>query len=110
MKKFEFTIKKSSLFIKQVNFSILYYKENAGLRIADRFIDSIESALQFIQENPYSCAVYQFEHIGNLHKFQFRKCNLEGFPHSIFFHMPGNQVITIDAIYAHKMNISSRLA
>ncbi|MEQ1704967.1 MAG: hypothetical protein ABL867_03220 [Rickettsiales bacterium] len=105
-----YNIHKSSLFIRQAQASILYYKQNAGIEISEKFIMSLESALGFIAVNPYACAVYK---VGKKFKYtesyQFRKWNIIGFPYSIFFHISVDNIIIVDAIYAHKMNISSRL-
>ncbi len=104
-------IKRSGLFVRQWKHFALDYKERAGADVAGRFIDAVEEALSFIQENPLACAPY---HPGadyeDLSGYDFRKWSLKKFPHSIFFRIKENQTVFIEVIYAHKMDITGRLS
>lgn len=104
-----FKMQQSILFIRQWQDISDYYNDKAGRDVAVRFVHSVDSSLLFIQENPYSCMVYNAGKFKYGEIYQFRKWNIRGFPHVIFFHILETNIITIDAIYAHKMNISSRL-
>ena len=108
MKNNVFSIHKTSLFVGQVRSYITYYKQNAGNKIAEKFYLSLEDALGFISKNPYACPIYDLEEFDDLRERKFRKWNLSGFPHIILFRIMDKNIIKIDAIYAHKMNLSSR--
>lgn len=102
-----FQLKQSGIFLQQWQNIADYYNKKAGKNIAVKFVHSVDSALLFINKNPYACAFYDAgEDFINL---QFRKCNLKNFPHVILFHIVNSNLILVDAIYAHKMSISSRL-
>jgi len=105
-----FKIRQSVLFIRQWRELSNYYNENAGRDVSIKFIHSVDSALLFIQKSPYSCAGYNSgKKFRYARSHQFHKWNIIGFPYSIFFHISVDNIIIVDAIYAHKMNISSRL-
>lgn len=87
-----------------------YYKEQAGKKIAEQFIISVENALKFIEKTPNACAIYDAgEENPDLQKHNFRKWGLIGFPHVILFRISNNNCIFIEVIYATKMDIASRL-
>ncbi len=68
-------------------------------------------ALEFIRQNPHACPLYDpGEGYDDLARHQFRKWNLQRFPHAIIFRMSDDATIFIDVIYAHRMNMASRLA
>ena len=105
-----FVMQKSALFMRQWLRYAMDYKERAGVPVAERFITAVEEALCFIGQNPYACALYDTgEGYEDLRVHQFRKWNLNGFPHLVLFRLTDDSVILIEALYAHKMNVSSRL-
>jgi hypothetical protein len=84
--------------------------ERAGGALADRFITAVEEALRFISQNPYACAVYETgEGYEDLQVHKFRKWNLQGFPHLVLFRVTDKSTILIEVLYAHKMDIQSRV-
>lgn len=104
-------IKKSRLFATQWRNFALDYKARAGIRIADQFIDAVEDALTFISENPLACPTYSTgEEFGSLTEYEFRRWFLKKFPHSIYFRIMNKDTIFIEAMYAHKMDVTSRLS
>jgi hypothetical protein len=105
-----YEIRRSALFIRQVrSFARSYAQDvNAGTAIALRFVDMVEEATRFIQGNPFACAVYvDAKNHPKLSGLEYRKWNVKGFPHSVFFKVDG-EVITIAALYAQRMNIAVR--
>ncbi len=86
-----------------------YYHEQAGRGVAEEFITAVEKALQFIGQSPYACASYETgsEDL-DLQHYRFRKWNISGFPHKIIFRIEENTIL-VEVIYAHKMNVASRL-
>ena len=87
------------------------YRDRAGMATAERFVVAVEEALRFIRRNPYACSIYDTgEGYEDLRAHQFRKWNLHDFPHSVLFRMGDNATILIEVIYAHKMDVPSRLA
>jgi len=104
-------MQKSALFLRQWKYHAHDYKQRAGLRVAERFITAVEQALEFIRANPYACAPYDpGEGYEDLHIYKFRKWSLRDFPHLILFRLNDNSSIFIEALYAHKMDIPSRLS
>lgn len=86
------------------------YHKRAGLEVAERFIVSVEQALDFIKNNPYACALYEpGEGYSDLQVYQFRKWKLSGFPYVVLFRIQDDTTILIEVLYAQKMDISSRL-
>ncbi len=105
-----YEMRKSALFIRQVRLFARSYAQdvNAGTTVALRFIDMVEEATRFIQENPFSCAVYaDAKNHPKLSGLEYRKWHVKGFPHSVFFKIDG-VIITIAALYAQRMNIAVR--
>ena len=87
------------------------YHDRAGMATAERFVAAVEGALRFIRQNPYACSIYDTgEENDDLRAYQFRKWNLHDFPHMVLFRMGDNATIFIEVIYAHKMDVPSRLA
>jgi hypothetical protein len=106
-----FTIQKSALFMQQWQGYAQDYHNRAGINMAERFICAVDGALSFIRKSPYACSIYDIgEGYEDLQMYQFRRWNLHGFPHVVLFRMEGNATIFIEVLYAHKMNISSRLS
>lgn len=86
------------------------YRDRAGVAIAERFIKAVEEALQFIEKNPYACKPYDpGEGYDDLQAYQFRKWNLNGFPYMVLFRLKNNTDVFVEVLYAHKMDIPSRL-
>ena len=102
-----FQIEQSAIFLRQWKEFTHDYNKRAGKHIAVKFILAVEAAQQFIADNPYACAGYDSG--GEFSYHQFSKWNLRGFPHIILFHLADKNLIMIDAIYAHKMDVKSRL-
>ena len=98
-----YTVKRSALFKRQLINFVQGFMEQAGAEVANRFIDGLEKSMAFIAANPEACFPYEFN---GLH---FRKWNLGGFPHAIYFRVDGQTVI-MEAVYAHRMDRSSRLS
>ena len=87
------------------------YRDRAGVNIAERFIVAVEDALSFIRQSPYACSVYDTgEGYEDLRVYQFRKWNLCDFPHTVLFRLGDDATIFIEVLYAHKMDMPSRLA
>lgn len=97
-------IQKSRLFKQHTANFVLSYKERAGADVANAFIDSLSQGFKFIAKNPQACAVYT--QIGG---HEFRKWRVKDFPHSIYFRVT-DDVIILEAIYAHRMDILGRLS
>lgn len=97
-----FTVKRSALFKRQLIDFVQGYMDLAGAEVATRFIDGLEKSIQFIANHPDACLPYEF------HGLHFRKWNISGFPHAIYFRVEGQTVI-MEAVYAHRMDRSSRL-
>lgn len=86
-----------------------FYRDHADANIAERFIVAVEDALRFIGESPYACSTYNpGEGFDELRKHQFRKWNLHKFPHVVLFRLD-DAAIFVELLYAHKMDIPSRL-
>jgi len=83
----------------------LYYKEEAGVKIAGNFVDLVENAINFISEKPEACAIYKTN--GELAEYQYRKWRVKKFPYTVFFRIEEKKIY-IDAIYAHKMDMDGR--
>ena len=96
-------IRKSALFKRQLMHFVSDYRERAGAEIANKFIDGIEHGTRFIATNPQSCRVYT-RIVGK----EFRKWRVKGFPHSIYFRLE-NEVVILEAVYAHRMDTIKRL-
>lgn len=94
------TLKKSSLFKHQLIYFAKNYKE-----IANRFLDSVENSLSFIQSKPLACSIYQdAKKHPLLQQYEFRKWPIKGFRHYVFFRVLDNQEILLEAIYAYRMD------
>ena len=105
-----FTIQKSALFMRQWQQFAQDYHDRAGANIAERFIVAVEDALSFIRRSPYACSIYDTgEGHEDLRMYQFRKWNLQDFPHMMLFRFGDSATIFIEVLYAHKMDIPSRL-
>ena len=105
-------IQKSALFKRQLlAFAKKYALDvNAGKMIALRFIDEVEAATNFISKNPFACGIYHAaKSHDQLHRYEFRKWRVKTFPHSIFFRVNGDTIM-LEAIYAHKMDITGRFS
>ncbi len=103
-------IRKSDLFKRQLIDFAINYKDRAGAIVAENFITSVESALNFIQTNPLACPLYLDAQSHELLKaHNFRKWTLDAFPHSIYFRV-NDTIISIEVIYAHRMHSIKRLA
>ena len=103
-------LQKSRLFKRQVqSFAKSYALDvNAGKAVALRFVDEVEATTKFIAKNPLACSIY---HDAKTHDqlklYEFRKWRVKNFPHSLFFRIDGDTII-LEAIYAHKMDITGR--
>ena len=105
-----FAIKKSTLFMEQWLSYAQGYHDRAGMTIAQRFICAVQDAVNFIGQNPYACAIYDpGEGYEDLRAYYFRKWDLRDFPHKVLFRLGENATIFIEVLYAHKMDIPSRL-
>lgn len=104
------TIKASALFKRQlIGFAKDYHKKG-GLQIADKFIDRVNEAITFIIKTPLACSIYQAAQKNEVLKhYEFRKWNVKGFPHAVFFRITDEKTILLEAIYAHKMNVTYRM-
>jgi len=101
-------IKKSTLFKQQLITFAHNYKNDVGEDIAERFIDEISNAVEFITNNPLACAVYlDAREERSLKQYEFRKWRVKIFPHSIIFRVESETII-LEAVYAHKMNATKR--
>ncbi|HEV8062398.1 MAG TPA: type II toxin-antitoxin system RelE/ParE family toxin [Gemmataceae bacterium] len=106
-----FAIQRSELFMQQWRSYAQDYHDRAGIIIAERFIVEVERALHFIHHHPYACSLYDAgDGYDDLRKHPFRKWNLNDFPHMVLFRIGDNATIFVEVIYAHKMDVPSRLA
>ena len=106
-----FTIQKSAIFMRQWRDYVQDYRDRAGVNIAERFIVAVEGALSFIRQSPYACPIYDTgEGDEDLRTYQFRKWNLDGFPHMVLFRLGDGTSIFVEVLYAQRMDIPSRLA
>ena len=103
-----FTLQKSALFMRQWQGYAQGYKDRAGLAVAERFIAAVEDALRFISESPLSCPLYDTGAHDDLRRYAFRKWNLRGFPHAVFFHLEQSSIF-VEVLYAQRMDIPTRL-
>ena len=97
-------IKRSALFKRQLIEMTTSYRDRAGSPVAMRFVDQIEEGIDFLSGKPYACVVYT-----RLEGKDFRKWTIRGFPVSVFFRIEPDDTIILEALYAHKMNIETRL-
>lgn len=97
------TVKRSALFKRQLADFVQGFMELANAEVANRFIDGLEKSIHFIATHSDACPPYEFN---GLH---FRKWNISGFPHAIYFRVRDNTII-MEAVYAHRMDRSSRLS
>jgi len=101
-------IKKSTLLKRQLMAFAHNYKNNVGEETAERFIDEISKAIEFISNNPLACAIYlDAREEKSLKQYEFRKWRVRIFPHSIIFRIE-DETIILEAVYAHKMNATKR--
>lgn len=99
-----YQIQKSRLFKLHSAQFVSDYKERAGTQVANAFIDCLSQGIRFIAKNPQACPVYT--HIAG---HEYRKWRVKDFPHSIYFRLHDDTII-LEAIYAHRMDILSRLS
>lgn len=99
-----YKITRSALYKRQFLEFVQDYKTRAGKQIAHNFADGIEHSTSFIENNPQACSVYV-----KIRGKDFRKWQVKGFPHSIFFRID-NKIIILEGIYAHRMNTIKRLS
>lgn len=97
-------IKRSAIYKQQLLDFVQDYKVRADKQVAHNFMDGVEHSTNFISTNPQSCSVY-VKIRGN----EFRKWNVRGFPHSIFFRIEDDKTIILEGLYAHRMNTLKRL-
>ena len=97
-------IKRSALFRRQLFNITVHYRDAAGKKTALKFVDQIEDSIIFITANPFACPVYTV-----LENHEFRKWRIRDFPVSIFFRIEGENILILEALYAHRMNIAARL-
>ena len=103
-------IQTSDLFERQLVEFAQNYRDRASLEVAEKFLDCVEDALNFIEQSPFKCAVYyELQEIAGLEDYEFRKWRVKTFPFSVFFRIQGEHIILMEAIYAHKMDILNRL-
>jgi len=104
-----YSLHKAELFKQQVMDFALDYKEKGGAELANRFLDAVEQALEFIGRDPLACSIY---HEAKLHpllqRYEFRKWPLKRFPHNVYFRL-SNDIITLELIYAQAMDIANRM-
>jgi plasmid stabilization system protein ParE len=98
------TIKRSALFKRQLLQITRGYRQRAGSSTALKFVSEVESAIEFVAGQPDACAVYT-----RLAGIDFRKWRVSGFPVSVFFRVAGDNVIVLEALYAHRMDIAARI-
>ncbi len=103
-----FKVQKSRLFIRQLERYARDYKNRAGVEIARKFVLEVGEVLKFIAHNPYACMEYDAGD-DDLQKYQFRKWNVQGFPHFVLFRVVDDNII-LEVIYSHRMDIYSRLS
>jgi plasmid stabilization system protein ParE len=96
------TVKRSALFKRHLTDFVQGYMELAGAEVANRFIDALEKSICFIANHPDACTPYE---VNGLH---FRKWNISGFPHAIYFRVQ-NKTVIMEAVYAHRMDRACRL-
>ncbi|OKH87144.1 type II toxin-antitoxin system RelE/ParE family toxin [Thalassospira sp. TSL5-1] len=98
-------IVRSAAFKRQLVDLTAGYRARASSNIALKFVDQVDSAIRFIATKPLACPIYtRIEHK------DFRKWSLQDFPTSIFFRFESQDIIILEALYAHRMNISARLS
>lgn len=87
------------------------YKDRAGTKIAEQFIDTVEGGLKFISESPLACSIYNpGEGYEDLAIYEFRKWPLKKFPYTIFFRITDNKTILIETMYSHRMDVTGRFS
>lgn len=95
---------RSAVFKRQLLDITASYRERAGSAIALKFVDQVEACVGFVAVKPYACAIYT-----KIEGKEFRKWSLKDFPVSVFFRLEDSDTIILEALYAHRMNISARL-
>ncbi|WP_155847384.1 hypothetical protein [Asticcacaulis sp. AC402] len=80
------------------------YRQRAGSPVALKFVGQLDDAVNFIAKRPTACPVYIW-----LEGKEFRKWVLKDFPVSVFFRLADDAAITLEALYAQRMNIAARL-
>lgn len=98
-------IQRSALFKSHFLDMVANYRDRAGSEVALRFVDQVEDCVTFISHRPKACVVHT-----QLQGKTFRKWRLKSFPVSIFFRHELDDLIILDAIYAHRMNIAGRFS
>jgi len=87
-------IQTSEVFDRQLFDFAESYRDSAGLAIADRFLDCVDEAIDFIAQSPFKCAVYsELQKVAGLEQYEFRKWQVKTFPFSIFLRIKGEKVI-----------------
>ncbi len=71
---------------KEIAFSAQYYLEEAGARIADRFLDEIKAAQANIGEAPELYRIYGKD---------IRVARLLTFPYSIYFRVKTSEIVVV---------------
>lgn len=104
-------IEKSALFKRQLLTFAQNYKSRANQETAERFIDAVEAAIAFIGRKPLACSIYMDAQKHNdLKEYEFRKWRIEPFPHSLFFRIKNDNIIQLEALYAHRMNTIMKMS
>lgn len=98
-----YRIERSALFKRQLLEITTGYRERAGPEVALSFVDQVEACIRFVASKPRACAIYT-----RLEGREFRKWHVGSFPVSVFFRIQGDTTITLEALYAHRMNVSAR--
>lgn len=98
-----YRITRSALFKRQLLEITTSYRERAGSAVASGFVDQIEQSVRFIASKPRACVTYT-----TLRGKEFRKWRVNGFPVSVYFRISDESTIVLEALYAHRMNISAR--
>ncbi len=102
-------VQKSGLFKRQLLSFAKNYKDRASIEVAENFLDATEAAIAFIAHKPLACALYLgAKNHKTLKDIEFRKWPLSGFPHTIYFRIEGDNVIKLEAIYAHRMDTENK--
>ncbi len=97
-------ISRSALFKRQFMEITTDYRKRAGSAVALRFVDQAEVSIRFVATKPLACPVYT-----RLEDREFRKWGLQDFPVSLFFRLADRDSLVLEALYAHRMNITGRL-
>ena len=97
-------ISRSALFKRQFLEITTGYRRRAGTAVALKFVDQAEMSIRFVATKPLAWPVYT-----RLEDREFRKWGLQDFPVSLFFRLADSDSLVLEALYAHRMNITGRL-